>query len=163
MKRREAELESTRHDIAGLKATAPLARQQADDYKKLVPEKYVSKQDYLEKEQNALRQEHDLAAKKSHADELAAAIVGQKAEIASLTSQFRREQLTDLDKATNELAQTRDDETKAVTREHLMRIDCAGYGHRSADGSTYAGRGGDDGTVIDGDRSRRCSGSRGQR
>jgi hemolysin D len=122
LKRREAELESTRHDVEGLKATAPLARQQANDYKKLVPEKYVSKQDYLEKEQNALRQEHDLAAKRSHADELAAAIVGQKAEIASLTSQFRREQLSDLDKATHELEQTRDDETKAVTRERLMRL-----------------------------------------
>jgi hemolysin D len=120
--RREAELETTKHDIERLKATSPLARQQADDYKDLVPDKFVSRHDYLEREQSALQQEHELAAKISYADELQAAIKVQHAEIASLSSQFRKEQLDTLDKATLELQQTQDDETKATTRERLMTI-----------------------------------------
>jgi hemolysin D len=120
--RREAELVTTNHDIGRIKATAPLARQQADDYKDLVPDKFVSRHDYLEKEQNALQQEHDLDAKISYADELQAAIRVQRAEIASLSSQFRKEQLDTLDKAALELQQTQDDEVKATTRERLLTI-----------------------------------------
>jgi hemolysin D len=120
--KREAELEGTLNDIERLKVTAPLARQQANDYKALVPDKYVAKHDYLDKEQNALQQEYDLTSKISHSRELQSAIIGQRAEIASLTSAFRREQLDALDKATHDLEQTRDDETKATTRERLMRL-----------------------------------------
>jgi len=119
---REAELDGTLHDIDRLKATSPLARQQASDYKALVEEKFVAKDDYLTKEQNALQQEHDLAAKISHAAELRAAIIGQRADIASITSQFRREQLDALDKAGQQFDQNRDDETKATTRQRLMSL-----------------------------------------
>jgi hemolysin D len=119
---REAELDGTLHDIDRLKATSPLARQQANDYRSLVEEKYVAKSDYLDKEQNAIQQEHDLASKTSHAAELRAAIVGQKADIASILSQFRREQLDALDKASQQFDQSRDDETKATTRQHLMSL-----------------------------------------
>lgn len=119
---REAELEGTLHDIDRLRATAPLAREQANDYKALVADKYVAKSDYLDKEQNALQQEHDLAAKTSHAAELRAAIVGQKADVAAIASQFRREQLDALDKASQQFDQNRDDETKAATRQHLMSL-----------------------------------------
>jgi len=122
LSRREAELQGTLHDIDRLRATAPLARQQADDYKSLVAEKYVAKSDYLDKEQNALQQEHDLAAKISHAAELRAGIAGQQADIAALVSQFRREQLDALDKATQQREQNHDDETKATTRQQLMSL-----------------------------------------
>lgn len=119
---RQAELEGTMHDIDRLKATSPLARQQADDYHALASEKYVAKDDYLAKEQTALEQEHDLAAKISHASELKAAIAAQQADIAATVSQFRREQLDALDKANQQFVQNRDDETKAVTRQHLMSL-----------------------------------------
>lgn len=118
----QAELEETQHDIDRLKATAPLARQQANDYKALVDDKYVAKDDYLSKEESALEQEHDLAAKISHAAQLRAAITGQQAEIASTISQFHREQLDALDKANQQFEQSRDDEAKAVTRQHLMSL-----------------------------------------
>jgi hemolysin D len=120
--RREAELQSTQHDIQRLKDTSPLAREEANAYKALVADKYVAKNDYLDKEQNALGQEHDLAGKISHAEELKASIAGQHAEISAVTSQFRREQLDALDKASQELTQDRDDETKATTRQSLTSI-----------------------------------------
>ncbi|KVL65443.1 HlyD family type I secretion periplasmic adaptor subunit [Burkholderia ubonensis] len=120
--KREAELGTTRQQIAKLQATAPLARRQANDYASLVNEKYVARTDYLDKEQTALNQEHELAAQRSHAQELEAAIAQQRAEIAALTSQYRRQQLDALDKANQQLAQSRNDETKADTRQKLLSL-----------------------------------------
>ncbi|WP_126282156.1 HlyD family type I secretion periplasmic adaptor subunit [Burkholderia stagnalis] len=120
--KREAELGTTRQQVAKLQATAPLARRQANDYASLVNEKYVARTDYLDKEQTALNQEHELAAQRSHAQELAAAIAQQRAEIAALTSQYRRQQLDALDKANQQLAQSRNDETKADTRQKLLSL-----------------------------------------
>ncbi|MXN76524.1 HlyD family type I secretion periplasmic adaptor subunit [Burkholderia sp. 4701] len=120
--KREAELGTTRQQIAKLEATAPLARRQANDYASLVNEKYVARTDYLDKEQTALNQEHELAAQRSHAQEIAAAIAQQRAEIAALTSQYRRQQLDALDKANQQLAQSRNDETKADTRQKLLSL-----------------------------------------
>ncbi|WP_197724579.1 HlyD family type I secretion periplasmic adaptor subunit [Dickeya fangzhongdai] len=116
----QAELASTLHDIDRLRATAPLAREQANNYKVLTRDNYVAKNDYLEKEQNALGQEHDLAAKRSHADELRAAIDAQMADKSSIGSQFRREQLDALDKAEQQFKQSHEDEIKAKTRQRLL-------------------------------------------
>lgn len=119
---REAELGTTRQQIAKLQATAPLARRQADDYQSLVASKYVARADYLDREQTALGQEHDLAAQRGRAIELAAAIARQHAEIATLKSQFRRQQFDALDQANRQYAQSRQDETKADTRQKLLTL-----------------------------------------
>lgn len=120
--KREAELETTRVEIAKLAATAPLARQQANQYRALLADKYVAHTDYLDKERAALELEHELAAQRSHARELLEGIGEQRADIASATSQFRSTQLGDLDKATQQLQQSRNDETKTVTRQKLMSL-----------------------------------------
>ncbi|ALK30861.1 HlyD family type I secretion periplasmic adaptor subunit [Burkholderia plantarii] len=120
--KREAEGETTRQEIEKLKSTAPLARQQADDFGALVKDRYVARQDYLAKEQAAREQEHELAAQQSHARELAAGVAEQKADIEATISAFRREQLDALDKASAQLSQNQDDETKAVTRQKLMSL-----------------------------------------
>jgi len=120
--KRTGELDSTVHEIEKLEATAPLTRQSADEYKGLVVGKYVADTDYLQKEQTALEQEHELQAQRSHRQQLAAAVVQQHAEIASTTSQFRRAQLDELDKASQQLEQSRNDETKAQTRQGLLKL-----------------------------------------
>lgn len=120
--KREAELETTRNEVEKLKSTAPLARQQANDYAGLVGDKYVARQDYLAKEQTARELEHELAAQQSHAHELTAGIAEQKAEVETATSAFRRELLDTLDKATQQLSQSQDDETKARTRQQLLSL-----------------------------------------
>ncbi|VWC56960.1 HlyD family type I secretion periplasmic adaptor subunit [Burkholderia lata] len=120
--KREAELDSTRQEIAKLAATAPLARAQANDYKSLVADKYVTRIDYLDKERTALEQEHELAAQRSHARELAAGIAEQRAAVAQTVSQFRRERLDDLERATEQSSQSRNDETKARTRKALLSL-----------------------------------------
>lgn len=120
--KREAELATTRQEVAKLRATAPLARREANDYRYLARDQYVAQHDYLGKEQSALEQEHELAAQQSRARELAAAIVQQRAAIGQTTSQFAREQLDVLDKARQQFAQYSADETKAVTRQSLMTL-----------------------------------------
>lgn len=120
--KRQAELGTTQQEIAKLHATAPLARSEANDYKTLARDNYVAQHDYLGKEQTALEQEHELAAQQSHAQELIAGITEQRATIEQTTSQFTREQLDALDKANQQFAQNRDDETKAVTRQDLLTL-----------------------------------------
>lgn len=120
--KQEAALDSTRQEVAKLQATAPLARQQADSYKSLASDRYVAQSDYLDKEQTALSQEHELAAQQSHARELAAGIEEQSAEIKSAMSKFTRDQLDELEKNTQQATQSRDDETKANTRQSLLSL-----------------------------------------
>jgi hemolysin D len=120
--KREADLDSTRQEIAKLQATAPLARQQADAYKALVNDKYVAQTEYLDKEQTALGQEHEFAAQQSHARELVAGIAEQRANIQSTTSKFRHDQLDELEKDTQQITQSQDDETKAKTRQALLSL-----------------------------------------
>ncbi|MEK7893094.1 HlyD family type I secretion periplasmic adaptor subunit [Burkholderia contaminans] len=120
--KRVAELDGTRAEIAKLSATAPLARDQANDYRTLAADQYVAKHDWLDKEQTAIGQEHELAAQRSHARELASAIAEQRADIQAAVSQFRREQLDALEKANEQLAQSKNDETKAHTRASLMSL-----------------------------------------
>lgn len=122
LSKRQAELGTTQQEIAKLAATAPLAREEADRYRSLAADKYVAQTDYLEKESTALTQEHELSAQRSHAHELLAGIQEQQATIASTTSQFRSTQLDTLDKSTRQLEQSKNDETKADTRQKLLTI-----------------------------------------
>ncbi len=122
LERRQAELQSSNYQIEKLRATAPLARQEADQYKSLVDRKYVTRTDYLDKEQNALQQEHELGAQISHAHELEQAVVVQRSTLDGISAQFRREQLDALDHANQQLAQGRDDVAKARQRESLMTL-----------------------------------------
>jgi hemolysin D len=122
LQKRIAEKATAEAEVAKLEATAPLARREAEDYKKLSIDNYVSKHDFIDKEQTALTSEHELIAQRSHARELAAAIAQQRAEIDATISTFRREQLDALTKAQQQLQHSSLDETKATTREGLMSL-----------------------------------------
>ncbi|CAG9188866.1 Membrane fusion protein (MFP) family protein [Paraburkholderia sabiae] len=120
--KRHAALESTRAEISKLVQTSPLARQQADAYQALVAQRYVARNEYLQKEQDALDKEHELAVQRSHANELAAGIAEQRAQIEATTSKFRRDQLDELEKDTQQIAQSHNDETKAQARQSLLSL-----------------------------------------
>lgn len=61
IEQRAAEVKSTRSSIARLKKSIPITRQLASDYESLVNDGYVAKHAWLEKEQNKLAQERELA------------------------------------------------------------------------------------------------------
>ena len=67
--------------------------------------KVCGKNDYPNKEEIALGQEHDLAAKISHAAELRASIAALRADIAATASQFRLEPLDTLEKISHSFFQ----------------------------------------------------------
>ncbi|UTH76395.1 HlyD family type I secretion periplasmic adaptor subunit [Chromobacterium sp. IIBBL 290-4] len=120
--KRQAELESTRREIDKLRQTAPLARQSADAYRSLVKDNYVSRQDYLQKEQQRIEQEQNLAGQQSHARELEAGIEEQRRILDAATSSFRRELWDALNQAQQQLPQFQGEETKARQREARMQL-----------------------------------------
>jgi hemolysin D len=122
LSKRKAELATTVAEIKKLSQTAPLARQQADNYKSLAAGNYVARSDYLDKEQAAISQTEELAAQQSHAHELEAAIEEQKNEMQTTTASFRREHLEEMGKAQETLSQARNDQTKAEVHQALMRL-----------------------------------------
>ncbi|MDR2852520.1 MAG: HlyD family type I secretion periplasmic adaptor subunit [Burkholderiaceae bacterium] len=122
LRKRQAVLESTRAEIAKLEQTAPLARQQADAFQGLVADRYVARNEYLAKEQDALGKENDLTAQRSRANELAAGIAEQRANLEAAASKFRRSQLDDLEKGTQQITQGRNDEIRAQTRQELLSL-----------------------------------------
>jgi hemolysin D len=122
LQKREAELETTREEIAKLQQTAPLARKQAEDYKDLAKGSFVASHDYLDKERTAIEQTHELAAQESRARELAAGIEEQLRDIETTTASFRREQWETLNRADQAAEQNQDEETKADARQGLMQL-----------------------------------------
>jgi hemolysin D len=122
LQKREAELDTTREEISKLQQTAPLARQQADDYKELVKGRFVASHDYLDKEKTAIEQTHELAAQQSRARELAAGIEEQRRDIETTVATFQREQWEILNKADQDAAQNQHEETKADAREGLTQL-----------------------------------------
>jgi len=120
--KRQAELATTDAEITKLQAMAPLAQQQADDYRALSANNYVARHDYLDKQENALAQKGELAAQISHSHELQEAIAEQQSDIQTTMATFRSAALEDLGKAQAVLSQASDDQTKAEVRQALMRL-----------------------------------------
>jgi hemolysin D len=120
--RRTAELETTREEVSKLEQTAPMAAQQAHDYKELAQNSYVASHDYLDKERAAIELTHELAAQRSHTKELEASVSEQRRDIDTTIATFRREQWELLNKADQDAVQTRTEETKADARQGLTQI-----------------------------------------
>lgn len=119
---RQADLASTREEVAKLEATAPLAEKEADAYRELVAKKDVAQTDYLDREQTAQNQSHELAAQRSHGVQLMATIRQQKADLAGVTSGFLRDQRLELDKDTQDFTASRNEEFKTSTRQALLTL-----------------------------------------
>ena len=113
---RQDEWLSTQQTIAKLEQTAPLAAQVAQSYATLVKNNFVARQDYLQKQQDSINQAGELAAQRSQALALQAAVTQQQRDSAATTAQFRREQLDQLNKAQAQEQQARQDLAKAQQR-----------------------------------------------
>lgn len=120
--RREAEIRSTREIISKLEQTAPIARQRADDFKRLVDQNFVSRHGYLEKEQIRIEQEGDLATQRSRLGELEAALRETRGEKAAIVAETRRVSLDSLNEGRQKAATFEQELLKADTRNRLMRL-----------------------------------------
>src|SRR3546814_13991917 len=66
---RQAEMSAVQTLIGPLEETAKIATTRAEDYAKLVKDKYVGRHDYLLREQERIAAERDLPAKRSRLQE----------------------------------------------------------------------------------------------
>lgn len=120
--RRRAELQATREVLAKLVATAPIARQRAQDVKNLMNNKFVSRHGYLELEQAAIEQEGELAAQRARLEEVKAALVEAKRQRETLVAETRRQSLDRLHEAEQKLQALSQELKKAKQRGRYMRL-----------------------------------------
>jgi hemolysin D len=120
--RREAELRSTQEIVRKLEQTVPIASQRAQDYKSLVEKNFVSNHGYLEKEQQRIELEADLATQRSRIKELGAALAEGRSQRTALVAETRRITLDTLNEAEQRTTGNSQELVKAETRDKLMRL-----------------------------------------
>lgn len=122
LSKRQAELQSNRELIAKLEQTLPIAKQRAEDYLRLHEQNFMSKHGYMEREQERIERERDLAAAKSRSQELQAAITENQAQRHSLVAEFNKTLLTERSNAEQKVAELQQELIKTGNREDLTRL-----------------------------------------
>ncbi len=108
---KEAEMTTIQQQIRKLSNTSRMIAQQAADYKRLYEQNFMSKHAWMQKDQERIEQEGDLATQKSRLNELQAALKSQHQEIATLTAQFKSDAL-DKKRQAEETIEQYEQETK---------------------------------------------------
>lgn len=120
--RREAEWRSTHELVVKLAQTVPIARQRARDYQDLLEKNFVSRHGFLEKEQERIEQEGDLATQQAKQEEIKAALEEGKKQRATLVAETRRATLDTLNQAEQQAAGLSQELLKAEHRDQAMRL-----------------------------------------
>lgn len=120
--RRQAERQTTQAQVTKLEQTVPIARKRAEDYRKLVKEKFMSQHGYLEREQTRIEQEQDLASSRSRIAEIRAALAEVQQQQATLTAETRRQLLDQHNLADQKAASLEQELVKAEQRGRLMHL-----------------------------------------
>ncbi|PWB58647.1 MAG: hemolysin secretion protein D [Nitrosomonadales bacterium] len=120
--RRQAELGATQEQVIKLEQTAPIARQRAEDYQKLVKENFISRHGYMEREQTRIEQEQDLALSRAKVSEIRAALVEVQQQQATLAAGTRRQLLDQRNLAAQKAASLEQELVKAEQRGRLMHL-----------------------------------------
>lgn len=120
--RRQAELQATLDQVAKYEQTLPIVRQRAQDYQRLVTENFISRHGYLEREQARIELEQDLAASRSKAGEIRAALIEAQRQRATLDAETRRQLLDQRSLAAQRAASLEQERVKAEQRNRLMRL-----------------------------------------
>lgn len=119
---RTAEIQAARAWVAKLQESLPIARQLAADYKRLLDKAYVAKHAYLEKEQQRLDQERELAVQQARVLELQAAKQQAESRRQSVLAQTRRAMLDLLHESEQRAAGLQQELSKAEQRNRLMHL-----------------------------------------
>jgi membrane fusion protein, hemolysin D len=120
--RAQADLRSNREMVNTLQRTAPMARERADVFKTLYEEQVVSKQDYMDKEKQAIELEGQLAAQAEKLHECQAALEGALKQKDSLITETRRTMLDNQHDADQKVTTNAQELIKAQQRHKLMKL-----------------------------------------
>lgn len=118
----QSEMQTTQEQISKLEQTVPIARERASDYQNLLDKHFISKHGFLEKEQDRIEQEGDLAAQRSHLKEVASAIEAARRERTAFAAESARLHLDTLNEAEVKISQLTQEQRKAEQRKGLMRL-----------------------------------------
>lgn len=120
--RREAELTATSEIVAKLARTVPIARQRAWDYQGLLDKNFVSRHGFLDKEQERIEMEGDLASQQAKLVEIRAALLEGKRQKTALVAATRRATLDALNEAERSVNGLSQELRKAEHRDSCMRL-----------------------------------------
>jgi len=122
LSKRQAELATTRRQVAKLEKTLPYITQRAHDYQQLLAKNFVARHGYLDLERERVTQEQDLAVQRGRVGELRAAIHAQQQLLQSLGAEFRRQQWDSMHQAQQQSVQTGEEQLKARQRQAQTQL-----------------------------------------
>jgi len=105
-----------------LESTLPIVTLRASDMKVLLEKNYVGRHEYLEKEQQRIEMERDLAAIKAKISEVDAVILNTERQKQALTAETRRAQLDLLNEAEQKRNANQQEYIKANDRRRAMTL-----------------------------------------
>ena len=120
--RNAAELHTVGAMVRRLQSTLPIARSREADLDELAAKNYVSRHEYLERQQVRIEQEGELAAQKSRIGEISASVVSARRERTELIASTRRSTLENLGNATQKAAELRQEYIKADAHDRFMTL-----------------------------------------
>lgn len=120
--KRQAELQSTRTLVQKLESTLPYAQARAQDYKQLSERNYMSRHAWMDKEQQRLEQEGELATQRSRETEIAASLRETREQHNALVTETRRQLLDSWQEGRQKSAALEQDLVKAQSRLQLTQL-----------------------------------------
>lgn len=119
---KQAEQSTIRQSIAPAREYARIAADRVSDYKRLLSKNYVSRQEYLTREQERISAERDLAAQENRLKELDEAIKVAKEDLASAVSSARSQALDQERQSREQAIEIEGDLARAHDRDLSMRL-----------------------------------------
>jgi hemolysin D len=119
---KQAELRTVESAIVPLEQYLEISRTRVHDYEALLEKNYVPRQEYLQRKQERITAERDLAGQRSRREELRSAIVGAKRELTVTTTDTRRQWQDERRQAQEQIQQYQPELIKAMQRDVLMHL-----------------------------------------
>jgi hemolysin D len=119
---KQAELRTVESAIAPLEQYLEISRTRVADYEKLLDKHYVPRQDYLQRKQERINAERDLAGQQSRRAELHSAITGAREELSVTVTDTRRQLLDELRQAREQIQQFEPEVARTTQRNALMQL-----------------------------------------
>lgn len=119
---RQAEAKTAQTQIKPLEESARIARERSSDLEKLLGSQYVSRHEYLAREQERVDMERTLAAQQARLQETRSAISGASEELRVLEADMRQQTLDGLRQAREQVAQYGPQVTRTRQRDQLMQL-----------------------------------------
>lgn len=119
---RQAEAQTVLTQIKPLEESVRIARERSADLEKLLGSRYVSRHEYLAREQERVDMERTLAAQQARLQETRSAISGASEELRVLEADMRQQTLDGLRQAREQVAQYGPQVTRTRQRDQLMQL-----------------------------------------